>query len=194
MIGDSLARLERYKEAEPYLEEEVRLYPQHVRARAGLAMLYQSMGRNAEAERALGDLVRDVPSPDAADTAARVWRCSAVPTERIRSQTRRDEGFASGDRAQARDPARALSPPSSFFLPPSRPSGGGLVVQPDSSSRPTRTAMSWSSPSTRCGRMPCPPMVDAPARRASMRSRRAARGSPSPMHTPWSRCRRIPAC
>ena len=73
MIGDSLARLERYKEAEPYLEEEVRLYPQHVRARAGLAMLYQSMGRNAEAERALGDLVRDVPSPDAADTAARVW-------------------------------------------------------------------------------------------------------------------------
>ena len=53
MIGDSLARLERYKEAEPYLEEEVRLYPQHVRARAGLAMLYQSMGRNAEAERAL---------------------------------------------------------------------------------------------------------------------------------------------
>jgi arylsulfatase A-like enzyme/Flp pilus assembly protein TadD len=74
MIGDSLARLERYKEAEPYLEEEVRLYPQHVRARAGLAMLYQSMGRSAEAERALFDLVRDVPSPDAADTAARVWR------------------------------------------------------------------------------------------------------------------------
>ncbi len=47
MIGDSLARLERYKEAEPYLEEEVRLYPQHVRARAGLAMLYQSMGRDS---------------------------------------------------------------------------------------------------------------------------------------------------
>ena len=79
MIGDSLARLERYKEAEPYLEEEVRLYPQHVRARAGLAMLYQSMGRNAEAERALGDLVRDVPSPDAADTAARVWRMFGRP-------------------------------------------------------------------------------------------------------------------
>ena len=79
MIGDSLARLERYKEAEPYLEEEVRLYPQHVRARAGLAMLYQSMGRNAEAERVLDDLVRDVPSPDAADTAARVWRMFGRP-------------------------------------------------------------------------------------------------------------------
>jgi Flp pilus assembly protein TadD len=79
MIGDSLARLERYKEAEPYLEEEVRLYPQHVRARAGLAMLYQSMGRTAEAERVLDDLVRDVPSPDAADTAARVWRMFGRP-------------------------------------------------------------------------------------------------------------------
>jgi choline-sulfatase len=79
MIGDSLARLERYKEAEPYLEEEVRLYAQHVRARAGLAMLYQSMGRNAEAERVLDDLVRDVPSPDAADTAARVWRMFGRP-------------------------------------------------------------------------------------------------------------------
>ena len=74
MIGDSLARLERYQEAEPYLKEEVRLYPQHVRARAGLALLYQSTGRAAEAERALEELVRDVPSREASDTAARVWR------------------------------------------------------------------------------------------------------------------------
>jgi choline-sulfatase len=74
MIGDSLARLERYAEAEPFLKEEVRLYPQHVRARAGLAMLYQAMGRGQEAERVLGDLVRDVHSRDAHETAARVWR------------------------------------------------------------------------------------------------------------------------
>ena len=79
MIGDSLARLERYKEAEPYLREEVRLYPQHVRARVGLAMLYQSTGREAEAERALADLVRDVPSPEAASTAASAWRMFGRP-------------------------------------------------------------------------------------------------------------------
>jgi arylsulfatase A-like enzyme/Flp pilus assembly protein TadD len=79
MIGDSLARLERYPEAEPYLEEEVRLYPQHVRARAGLAMLYQSMGRGDEAERALAALVRDVPSRQASDTAASVWRMFGRP-------------------------------------------------------------------------------------------------------------------
>ena len=74
MIGDSLARLERYQEAEPYLKEEIRLYPSHVRARAGLAMLYQAMGKTAEAESTLDHLVRDVPSRDASETAARVWR------------------------------------------------------------------------------------------------------------------------
>jgi len=51
-IGDSLARLERYREAEPYLLEEVRVFPHNNRARAGLAMLYRAMGRNADSERA----------------------------------------------------------------------------------------------------------------------------------------------
>jgi tetratricopeptide (TPR) repeat protein len=74
MIGDSLAWLERYQEAEPYLKEEVRLYPQHVRARAGLAMLYQSMGRHTDATRALDDLVRVVPTREAAATAAQLRR------------------------------------------------------------------------------------------------------------------------
>jgi choline-sulfatase len=79
MIGDSLARLERYPEAEPYLKEEVRLYPHHVRARASLAMLYQSMGRPADAERVLDDLVREVPTRDAYETAASVWRMFGRP-------------------------------------------------------------------------------------------------------------------
>ena len=74
MIGDSLARLERYKEAEPFLREEIRLYPQHVRARASMALLYQSMGRESDAQQALDDLVRRVPSREAYDTAASVWR------------------------------------------------------------------------------------------------------------------------
>ena len=78
-VIDSLARLERYQEAEPYLKEEIRFYPSHVRARAGLAMLYQAMGRTAEAESTLDTLVRDVPSRDASDTAARVWRMFGRP-------------------------------------------------------------------------------------------------------------------
>ena len=83
MIGDSLARLERYQEAEPYLKEEIRLYPSHVRARAGLAMLYQAMGKTAEAESTLDNLVRDVPSRDASDTAARVWRLFGRPDKAV---------------------------------------------------------------------------------------------------------------
>ena len=79
MIGDSLARIERYAEAEPYLQREVALYPQHVRARASLALLYQSMGRPADAERQLIDLVQAVPTPDARATAARVWRMFGQP-------------------------------------------------------------------------------------------------------------------
>jgi arylsulfatase A-like enzyme/thioredoxin-like negative regulator of GroEL len=74
MIGDALARLERYKEAEPFLREEARLYPEHVRARASLAMLYQSTGREALAGETLDALVREVPSLEAYDTTARVWR------------------------------------------------------------------------------------------------------------------------
>ncbi len=83
MIGDALARLERYQEAEPYLREEIRLYPQHVRARASLALLYQSMGRPADAERVLDALARDVPLPDAATTAARVWRMFGRPEKAL---------------------------------------------------------------------------------------------------------------
>lgn len=80
MIGDSLARLERYQDAEPQLREEIRLYSNHVRARASLALLYQSMGRAADAERVLDALIRDVPSPDATATAERVRKIFRSPT------------------------------------------------------------------------------------------------------------------
>ena len=79
MLGDSLARLERYQEAEPYLQQEIRLYPQHVRARAGLAMLYQSTGREADADRVLTALVLEVPTREAYETAARVRRMFGQP-------------------------------------------------------------------------------------------------------------------
>lgn len=79
MIGDSLARLEKYAEADTYLADEARLYPDHVRARASLAMLYQSMGRTAQAEQVLDRLVREVPSGEAVATAARVWRMFGRP-------------------------------------------------------------------------------------------------------------------
>ena len=102
MIGDSMARLERYREAEPYLKEEVRLYPEHVRARAGLAMLYQATGRAAEASQVLDALIRDVRSPDAYDTVARVWRMFGRPdrASAVEAEARRTSGTGSRSRGQ----------------------------------------------------------------------------------------------
>ena len=72
-IGDALARLERYGEAEPLLREELRLYPHSIRASTGLAMLMAATGRPAEADRALTDLMRAVPAPQTFETAANLY-------------------------------------------------------------------------------------------------------------------------
>jgi tetratricopeptide (TPR) repeat protein len=79
LIGDSLAHLDRYAEAEPYLREEIALSPNQTRAQAALAMLYQAMGRNPDAEQAIADMLRTAASPDAYTTAARLWRMFGQP-------------------------------------------------------------------------------------------------------------------
>lgn len=78
-LGDSLAHLERYPEAEPYFEAELAAFPHHVRARAGLAMLYRAMGRDPESERAVADLIRYVPTPEGLDVAAQLWTMFGEP-------------------------------------------------------------------------------------------------------------------
>ncbi len=63
-IGDSLARLERYPEAERFLKAEVAFFPFNVRARAGLAMLYKATGRDADAEQAIAGMLKVSPEGD----------------------------------------------------------------------------------------------------------------------------------
>ena len=72
-IGDSLARLERYSEAQPYFEAEIRVFPNNLRARAGLAMLYRAMGRDADSEQAISQLIRQAPTREGYDLAAQLW-------------------------------------------------------------------------------------------------------------------------
>lgn len=72
-IGDSLARLDRYEEAEPYLREEIRLYPNNTRPRIGLAMLYAATNRMADADRMIAGLLQVAPSPDTYNTAADLY-------------------------------------------------------------------------------------------------------------------------
>ena len=87
-IGDSLARLERYREAEPYLLEEIRVFPHNTRARAGLAMLYRAMGRDAESERAIDDLLRASPTPEGRRLAEQLWVMFGEPEKAQRVKIR----------------------------------------------------------------------------------------------------------
>jgi len=85
-IGDSLARLERYGEAEPFLLEEIRVFPHNTRARSGLAMLYRAMGRNAESDRAIEEMLRASPTPETRATAEKLWKMFGEPgkAQRVR--------------------------------------------------------------------------------------------------------------
>jgi arylsulfatase A-like enzyme/Tfp pilus assembly protein PilF len=70
--ADTLARLERYGDAEKEFIAELTYFPQNTRARAGLAMLYQSSGKPDAAARVLDDLLRVTPTADAYALAARL--------------------------------------------------------------------------------------------------------------------------
>lgn len=80
-LGDALARLERYGEAEPMLREEIRLYPQNIRARAGLAMLQAATGRMAEADRTVEEMMRVVPAAATFRTAADLYGMFGMPAK-----------------------------------------------------------------------------------------------------------------
>ena len=78
-LGDTLARLERYAEAEPLLREELALFPRNLRARAGLAMLYRAQGRVAESDQAVDGLVRTAPTAEGYGLAAQLWTMFGEP-------------------------------------------------------------------------------------------------------------------
>jgi tetratricopeptide (TPR) repeat protein len=94
--GDTLVRLERPVEAEYHLQQELRAFPQHVRARGVLAALYHETGRTGEAGEVLETLLRVSPTPEAYSLAARLWtsfgspsQASAVRAEAARASTGR---------------------------------------------------------------------------------------------------------
>ena len=71
-LGDSLARLERYSDAEPLLRDEVRLFPSEIRARAALAMLFRATGRVQESNREVEDIERVAPGANGRALAAQL--------------------------------------------------------------------------------------------------------------------------
>ena len=90
-LGDSFGRLERYADAEREFQTELRVFPGHVRARAGLAMLYRATGRIVESDTAIADLIRNSPTREGYDVAAQLWTMFGEPGKAaaIRAQSKR---------------------------------------------------------------------------------------------------------
>jgi arylsulfatase A-like enzyme/uncharacterized membrane protein YozB (DUF420 family)/Tfp pilus assembly protein PilF len=88
LAADSLARLERYSEAEPLFRAELAIFPAHVRAHAGLAMLYKATGRDAEAAREVETIVRLSPTREGLDTAAQLWTMFGEPARAAQLRAR----------------------------------------------------------------------------------------------------------
>ncbi len=89
--GDSLARLGREAEAETALRQEIHDFPQNFAPWPALAMLYASQGREAEARKALSDLVKDVHTPEAYFAAIQTYEVLGDPAAAagLRAEQRR---------------------------------------------------------------------------------------------------------
>jgi arylsulfatase A-like enzyme/Flp pilus assembly protein TadD len=104
--GDTLARLERYPDAERQFIEELKYFPQNIRARGGLAMLYQASGKPEAAERMLEDMIRVTPTPDSYALSARLNTMfgNRKQAEAVKAEARR--AFAATPKASASRSAR----------------------------------------------------------------------------------------
>jgi hypothetical protein len=80
-VGDCLARLDRYDEALPFLQSEIRLFPFNLRARASLAMLYRATGHEAESERTIEGLLRMSPEGEGRRLAVQLWTMFGEPAK-----------------------------------------------------------------------------------------------------------------
>jgi len=78
-LGDTLARLERYTEAEEQFREELRAFPRSIRAHSSLALLYHASNRTAGVEEILDALVEATGTPEGYESAARLWTIFREP-------------------------------------------------------------------------------------------------------------------
>jgi tetratricopeptide (TPR) repeat protein len=100
-LADTLARLDRYDEAETEFREELRLFPRTIQAYSSLAMLFRASNRDAGVEQVIRDLMEAVPTPEGYALAARLWT--------ILGERSRAEALRSAARARFHgDPSLAL--------------------------------------------------------------------------------------
>jgi tetratricopeptide (TPR) repeat protein len=89
-LGESLARLDRYDEAESQFRQELRDFPRSMQAYTSLAMLYRASNRDAAVEDVLNELVASTPTPEGYGVAAQLWTILGDPSraEALRSDAR----------------------------------------------------------------------------------------------------------
>ncbi len=89
-LGESLAHLGRYAEAEAEYREELRTFPRNVNVYSRLTMLYAATNRQEAVEDVLNELVAATPTPESYATAARLWMIVGNRTraEALRSDAR----------------------------------------------------------------------------------------------------------
>jgi arylsulfatase A-like enzyme len=89
-LGEALARLDRYDQAEAQFREELRDFPRNIQAYTSLAMLYRASNRDAAVEDVLNELVGSTPTPEGYGVAARLWTILGDPSraEALRSDAR----------------------------------------------------------------------------------------------------------
>ncbi|MEO8259550.1 MAG: sulfatase-like hydrolase/transferase [Acidobacteriota bacterium] len=89
--AEALVHLERPADAEREFIEELEVFPQNTRARAGLATLYQANGQSEDVARVIDDLIAVSPTPDAYALAARLWTTfgNRQRADALRAQARR---------------------------------------------------------------------------------------------------------
>jgi arylsulfatase A-like enzyme/predicted Zn-dependent protease len=90
-VGDTLTRLDRVSEAEAHFAAEVRQFPSNVRARAGLATLYHTIGEPEAAETVISDMLQSAPTPESYSVAARLWISfgNSRQAQAVRAEARR---------------------------------------------------------------------------------------------------------
>jgi tetratricopeptide (TPR) repeat protein len=87
-FGESLARLDRYPDAEAQFREELHAYPRSLQAYTSLAMLYRASNRDADVEDVLNELVAATPTPEGYAVAAKLW---TILGERSRAEALRSD-------------------------------------------------------------------------------------------------------
>jgi choline-sulfatase len=100
-LGEALAHLDRFSDAEVQYREELRAFPRNVQVYSRLAMLYAATNREGAVEDVLNELVAATPTPESYAVAARLWT--------IVGNRSRAEALRSDARARFRgDPSLAL--------------------------------------------------------------------------------------